>query len=100
VFSIVGRYRRAVPIWRQVLQFVALISLTAAVIELVGGRILLEDADFARKLYVIPRLAKVGFILTFVSLVTCLFGNPRSLICILPSSLIVAFLFFAAVAAL
>jgi hypothetical protein len=99
-FSVPSRYRKAISTWRQVLSFAALTSLTATVVELLVGRILLEGANWDRRFQVIPPLALVGLILTLVALVTCWFANWRALICILPSTLIVGFLWLIAAMAL
>ena len=99
-FSVPARYRRTIPMWRQLLSFAALTSLTAAVMELLGGSVILQTADFDRRFHVIPRLALVGLMLTSVAFVTCWFATRRAIICILPSTLIVGFLWFLAVVAL
>ena len=99
-FSIPARYRRTIPIWRQLLSFAALTSLNAAIMELLGSSVILQAADFERRFHAIPRLALVGLLLTLVALVTCWFATRRAIICILPSTLIIGFLWFVAVVAL
>ena len=99
-FSIPARYRRTISIWRQLLSFAALTSLTAAIMELLGSSVILQTADFERRFHAIPRLAVVGLLLTLVALVTCWFATRRAIICILPSTLIVGFLWLVAVVAL
>ena len=80
--------------------FVALLALTAALLELLGGSILLADADFNHRLHLIPRLSLVGLALTGVALLTCWFGHWRAVLCVLPATLLVGFLWVIAVLAL
>ena len=80
--------------------FVALLALTAALLELLGGSMLLADADSNHRLHLIPRLSLVGLVLTSVALLTCWFGNWRAVLCVLPAMLLVGFLWVIAVLAL
>ncbi|SRR5258708_2888211 len=92
--------RGAIAAWRRWLFFVALLSLTAALLELLGGSILLADADFNQRFHLIPRLSLVGLALTGIALLTCWFGNWSAVLCVLPATLLVGFLWVTAVLAL
>jgi hypothetical protein len=67
---------------------------------MLGGAQLLQGVDFERRFYLIPRLARVGLAFTAVSLITASFAHWRAVLCILPATLIVGFLWCVAVLAL
>ena len=98
--SVPLRYRRAIPVWRRVLLFVALVSLTCSVVELLAGSVVLQSVDFDRRFHLIPLLALVGLVFTLVAFITCWFGHWRVFLCILPATLLVGFLWFMSVVAL
>jgi len=99
-FSLSARYRHRIAKWRRLLSFAALTSLTISVVEMLGGSVLLQGVDFDRRFHLIPRLALVGLAFTLVALVTGPFAHWRAVVCILPATLIVGFLWCMAVIAL
>jgi hypothetical protein len=91
---------RTIATWRRWLFFVALLALSAALLEMYGGTILLADADFNQRFHLIPRLSLVGLVLTSLAFLTCWFGNWRAVWCVLPATLLVGFLWVMVVLAL
>jgi hypothetical protein len=73
--------------------------LTSSVIEMLGGTVLLQGSDFDHRFHLISRLALVGLAFTAVSLMMGLFAHWRAVLCILPATLIVGFLWCVAVLA-
>jgi hypothetical protein len=78
----------------------SLFAVTAALLVMLGGSMLLASADFNQRLHLIPRLTLVGLALTGCALLTCWFGNWRAVLCVLPATLLVGFLWVMAVVAL
>lgn len=100
VFSFSHGSTETMQTWRRRLFFISLLSLTAALLELQVGSMLLAGADFNQRFELIPWLSLVGLVLTGCALLTCWFGNRRGVMFVLPATLLVGFLWVMAVVAL
>ena len=82
-----------VPFWRRILSWVSLLALTISLIELIRA----SDAMAVARSYrldIIAPFARVGLLCAAAAFVTCWFSSWRTLACLLPSTVLVGFLWF------
>ena len=99
-FWVVGWKHRTVAVWRRLLSLVALIAVGASAIELLRCRVAVQHSDFMQRLDIVPHCASTGLLLTAAALLVCWFSPRKTLLCLLPSTVIIGFLWWGALVAL
>src|SRR5882724_8037676 len=99
-FSVLDRTGRSLSLWRRVLCWIALLALTASVVEFGRYTIVMQRAEtaswpFNQRLDVMLRMARIGSNLTLAAFLTCWFGTVKTITCLLSSTLTIGLLWVA-----
>src|ERR1051325_3264324 len=100
IFWVLDLKRKAVPIWRRLVSFDALFAIYTSVVVLVRCRAAVQHVDFPQELNIVPHFALIGLLLIGTALLAGCFAPQKMQLFLLPSTMIIGFLWLGALAAL
>ena len=100
VFWVVDRFGRSIRVWRRILTWVCLITLTCAIGQFGRYLLLTQEAEnanwvFNERLSPMLHVVRVGTNFAALAFVSCWFATRKTLVCASASTLIIGFLWLA-----